>query len=113
LSPILPFTINKSFPLHKLSVNNFNDLSEKLNNINPEEINQDFINTCTSDLCHLFISAAKNTFGTRSVYKGKPKIVKVFFKVFMSSKKLKSSLYSISGCLVDFPVFNIFQYSFG
>jgi hypothetical protein len=31
---------------------------------------------CTSDLCHLFISAAKNTFGTRSVYKGKPKIVK-------------------------------------
>ena len=38
--------------------------------------NQDFINTCTSDLCHLFISAAKNTFGTRSVYKGKPKIVK-------------------------------------
>ena len=59
-----------------INVNNFNDLSEKLNNINPEEINQDFINTCTSDLCHLFISAAKNTFGTRSVYKGKPKIVK-------------------------------------
>jgi hypothetical protein len=44
------------------NVNNFNDLSEKLNNINPEEINQDFINTCTSDLCHLFISAAKNVF---------------------------------------------------
>jgi hypothetical protein len=50
-----------------INVNNFNDLSEKLNNINPEEINQDFINTCTSDLCHLFISAAKNTFGTRFV----------------------------------------------
>ena len=59
-----------------INVNNFNDLSEKLNNINPEEINQDFINTCTSYLCHLFISAAKNTFETRSVYKGKPKIVK-------------------------------------
>ena len=60
--------------IESLNVNNFNDLSEKLNNINPEEINQ--VNTCTSDLCHLFISAAKNTFGTRSVYKGKPKIVK-------------------------------------
>ena len=42
----------------------------------PKEINQDFINTCISDVCHLFISAAKNTFGTHSVYKGKPKIVK-------------------------------------
>ena len=62
--------------IESISVNNFNDLSEKLNNINPEEINQDFINTCTSDLCHLFISAAKNTFGTRSVYKGKQNIVK-------------------------------------
>jgi hypothetical protein len=56
--------------IESINVNNFNDLSEKLNNINPEEINQDFINT--SDLCHLFISAAKKTFGTRSVYKGKP-----------------------------------------
>ena len=62
--------------IENINVNNFNDLSEKLNNINPEEINQDVINTCTSDVCHLFISAAKNTFGTRSVYKGKPKIVK-------------------------------------
>ena len=62
--------------IESINVNNFNDLSEKLNNINPEEINQDFINTCTSDLCHLYISAAKNTFGTRSVYKGKPNIVK-------------------------------------
>ena len=62
--------------IESINVNNFNDLSEKLNNIKPEEINQDFINTCTSDLCHLFISAAKNTFGTRSVYKGKPNIVK-------------------------------------
>ena len=59
--------------IESINFNNFNDLSEKLNNINPEEINQDFIYTCTSDL---FISAAKNTFGTRSVYKGKPKIVK-------------------------------------
>ena len=42
-----------------INVNNFNDFSEKLNNINPEEINQDFINTSTSDLCHLFISAAR------------------------------------------------------
>jgi hypothetical protein len=48
--------------IENISVNNFNDLSGKLNNINPEEINQDFINTSTSDLCHLFISAAKNTF---------------------------------------------------
>ena len=62
--------------IESINVNNCNDLSEKLNNINPEEINQDFINTYTSDLCHLFISTAKNTFGTRSVYKGKPKIVK-------------------------------------
>ena len=36
--------------IESINVNNFNDLSEKLNNINPEEINQDFINTCTSDL---------------------------------------------------------------
>jgi hypothetical protein len=55
--------------IESINVNNFNDLSEKLNNINQEEINQDFINTCTSDLCHLFISAAKNTYGTRSIYK--------------------------------------------
>ena len=62
--------------IEDVNVNNCNDLSEKLNNINQEEINQDFINTCTSDLCYLFISAAKNTYGTRSIYKGKPKIVK-------------------------------------
>ena len=48
--------------IENISVNNINDISRKLNNINPEEINQDFINTSTSDLCHLFISAAKNTF---------------------------------------------------
>jgi hypothetical protein len=39
--------------IENISVNNINDISRKLNNINPEEINQDFINTCTSDLCHL------------------------------------------------------------
>jgi hypothetical protein len=33
--------------IESINVNNFNDLSEKLNNINQEEINQDFINTCT------------------------------------------------------------------
>jgi hypothetical protein len=71
--------------------------------------------------CHLFISAAKNTFGTRSVYKGKPKIVKGDKPWFnldcefarQNYRKLKSSLNSISDYLVDFPVFKIFQYSFG
>jgi hypothetical protein len=47
--------------IESINVNNFNDLSEKLNNINPEEINQDFIKHLHSDVCHLFISAAKNT----------------------------------------------------
>jgi hypothetical protein len=58
-------------------------------------LTQDFINTCTSDLCHLFISAAKNTFGTRSVYKGKPNIVKgdtPWFNFILSLTTLEGSV---------------------
>jgi len=50
-----------------------NNICERLRNVDLHVIDGNYVNKVVGDVCDILINAAKTMFGTKKVFKGKPK----------------------------------------